>query len=90
MNDDDDNANCNNNAMIVDVEKEEGELEEGEIDLDLEPGEKANDGNGNVCNSDELMNVNGLEVEFKEEGLQLKLNGIHEALESVTVTEANK
>lgn len=75
---------------IVDVEKEEGELEEGEIDLDSEPGEKAaGEGKETMSNSDE-MSVDGLQIESKEMNLEEKIKSIQEALERVTVIEAQK
>ncbi|KAJ8759344.1 hypothetical protein K2173_006864 [Erythroxylum novogranatense] len=62
-------------------EKEEGELEEGEIDLDLEP-------TGKECG--EEMSAGGLEVQSKEKDVDVRVRLIREALESVTVVEAEK
>lgn len=61
-------------------EKEEGELEEGEIDLDSEP----------VVNVGEILDVNEPEIDPKEGELVEREKSIQEALESVTVIEAEK
>lgn len=61
-------------------EKEEGELEEGEIDLDSEP----------VLKIQGVFDVNDLEIDTKERDLVERVKSIQEALESITVIEAEK
>lgn len=61
-------------------EKEEGELEEGEIDLDSEP----------VLKIQGVFDVNDPEIDTKERDLVERVKSIQEALESVTVIEAEK
>ncbi|GMY26624.1 RNA polymerase II C-terminal domain phosphatase-like 3 isoform X3 [Fagus crenata] len=79
----------------MDVEKEEGELEEGEIDLDLdsETVEKAVEvkvEEEEVVSSSESVNVEMSEIDSKEKELEKRVDSIREALESVTVIEAEK
>uniref|UniRef100_A0A2P2KVC0 CPL3 ARM repeat domain-containing protein n=1 Tax=Rhizophora mucronata TaxID=61149 RepID=A0A2P2KVC0_RHIMU len=76
---DDDEMDCD--------EKEEGELEEGEIDLDSEIAEKDKDG----VSSNVERNVCGSEIECKQmQKMDRKVDSICEALNSVTVLEAEK
>ncbi|KAB1207718.1 RNA polymerase II C-terminal domain phosphatase-like 3 [Morella rubra] len=72
-------------VKVVDVEKEEGELEEGEIDMDSEPVEKA-------AETEEVKAavLSSENVESSDIGLEKRVNSIREALESVTLMEAEK
>lgn len=72
-------------VKVVDVEKEEGELEEGEIDMDSEPVEKA-------AETEEVKAavLSSENVESSDIGLEKRVNSIREALESVTLIEAEK
>ncbi|KAM5568330.1 RNA polymerase II C-terminal domain phosphatase-like 3 [Rosa sericea] len=67
----------------MDVEKEEGELEEGEIDLDSESAD-----NEKAAGAD--MNVDSSEGGVKNEVWEKRVNLLREALESLTITEAEK
>ncbi|XP_057950008.1 RNA polymerase II C-terminal domain phosphatase-like 3 [Malania oleifera] len=74
-------------------EKEEGELEEGEIDMDSEPVqnteevEEGGSSNGlNITGDAEVNNLKQMEVEAVEQ----KVSSIREALETVTVIQAEK
>ncbi|KAF5449255.1 hypothetical protein F2P56_029721 [Juglans regia] len=75
-------------VKVVDVDKEEGELEEGEIDLDSEPVDKGAETDvvkdeAVLCN--EIVNVENSEIVSDK-----RVTSILEALESVTVIEAEK
>ncbi|XAR64337.1 Phosphoprotein phosphatase [Bertholletia excelsa] len=90
-----------NNKVVIDVsgdedddareegvagrEKEEGELEEGEIDLDSEIVPKVEDGDF-ASDSD----VSKLDTGVKKNELERRVNSIREALETVTVSVAEK
>ncbi|XP_041011122.1 RNA polymerase II C-terminal domain phosphatase-like 3 isoform X2 [Juglans microcarpa x Juglans regia] len=84
---DDDNGD-DVDVKVVDVDKEEGELEEGEIDLDSEPVDKGAETDvvkdeAVLCN--EIVNVENSEIVSDK-----RMTSILEALESVTVIEAEK
>ncbi|KAL5552578.1 hypothetical protein UlMin_039979 [Ulmus minor] len=73
-------------------EKEEGELEEGEIDLDSEPEQEpkvtleAKEDSLMV----DTMNVDDLEIDSKDKELEKRVNSLREALESISLTDAEK
>lgn len=67
----------------MDVEKEEGELEEGEIDLDSESAAGA--GKDGDLSSDDIS-----EAGLKNEVWPKRVNLLREALQTVTVIEAEK
>ncbi|KAM1191340.1 hypothetical protein PS2_011646 [Malus domestica] len=73
----------------MDAEKEEGELEEGEIDLDSEPADGENTAAAEEAR-DGVLVCDDMDVDNSETGLKKRVSSIREALESVTVNEAEK
>ncbi|KAG2706482.1 hypothetical protein I3760_05G104700 [Carya illinoinensis] len=84
---DDDNGD-DMDVKVVDVDKEEGELEEGEIDLDSEPVDKGAE--TDVVKDEAFMCNETVNVENSEIVSDRRVTSILEALESVTVMEAEK
>ncbi|KAB2634604.1 RNA polymerase II C-terminal domain phosphatase-like 3 [Pyrus ussuriensis x Pyrus communis] len=73
----------------MDAEKEEGELEEGEIDLDSEPADGEHTAAAEEVR-DGVLVCDDMDVDNSETGLKKRVRAIREALESVTVNEAEK
>ncbi|KAB2609543.1 RNA polymerase II C-terminal domain phosphatase-like 3 [Pyrus ussuriensis x Pyrus communis] len=73
----------------MDAEKEEGELEEGEIDLDSEPADGENTATAEEAR-DGVLVCDDMDIDNSETGLKMRVSSIREALESITVNEAEK
>ncbi|KAL6957488.1 protein-serine,threonine phosphatase [Sarracenia purpurea var. burkii] len=79
----------NDDAKMENVgrgEKEEGELEEGEIDLDSDVGQRVEDDGLKENDVDAIK----LDADMKENELERRVNSIREALETLTMSDADQ